>query len=48
MDTKGRIADSLPELLRLTEVGPHTYRVFQPSDSAEGRDVVFSGQLSVR
>lgn len=35
----------LPELLRLTDLGQGRYRVFQPSTSAEGRDVVFSGQL---
>lgn len=35
----------LPELLQLTELGDGRYRVFQPSTSAEGRDVVFSGQL---
>jgi len=34
-----------PEILRLSEVGEHQYEVFQPSTSAEGRDVVFSGQL---
>ncbi|MGY1743224.1 MULTISPECIES: acyl-CoA thioesterase [unclassified Blastococcus] len=35
----------LPELLQLTEVGDRRYHVFQPAESAEGRDVVFSGQL---
>ena len=35
----------LPELLQLTEVGERRYHVFQPAESAEGRDVVFSGQL---
>jgi acyl-CoA thioesterase II len=35
----------LPDLLRLTEVGERRYHVFQPAESAEGRDVVFSGQL---
>ncbi len=35
----------LPDILTLTEVGDHKYHVFQPSESAEGRDVVFSGQL---
>ena len=35
----------LPDILRLTEAGEHRYRVFQPAESAEGRDVVFSGQL---
>jgi acyl-CoA thioesterase len=35
----------LPDLLTLTDVGEHRYHVFQPSESAEGRDVVFSGQL---
>lgn len=35
----------LPDLLVLTDVGEHRYHVFQPAESAEGRDVVFSGQL---
>lgn len=35
----------LPELLELTDVGERRYHVFQPAESAEGRDVVFSGQL---
>ena len=35
----------LPNLLTLTEVGDRKYQVFQPTESAEGRDVVFSGQL---
>ena len=35
----------LPDLLTLTEVGDHRYHVFQPAEAAEGRDVVFSGQL---
>ncbi len=35
----------VPELLTLTELGDHRYEVFQPSEAAEGRDVVFSGQL---
>jgi len=35
----------LPDILTLTEVGERRYHVFQPSESAEGRDVVFSGQL---
>jgi acyl-CoA thioesterase II len=39
------MADDLPDLLTLTDAGDHRYRVFQPSESAEGRDVVFSGQL---
>lgn len=34
-----------PEMLRLTEIGERRYRVFQPGEAAEGRDVVFSGQL---
>ena len=34
----------LPGLLELTEIGPGRYRVFRPASSAEGRDVVFSGQ----
>jgi acyl-CoA thioesterase len=39
------MSDDMPELLNLTDVGDHRYRVFQPTESAEGRDVVFSGQL---
>jgi acyl-CoA thioesterase II len=35
----------LPDLLQLTEIGERHYHVTQPSESAEGRDVVFSGQL---
>ena len=35
----------LPDLLELTSVGERRYHVFQPAESAEGRDVVFSGQL---
>jgi len=35
----------VPDLLTLTEVGDLRYHVFQPAESAEGRDVVFSGQL---
>jgi acyl-CoA thioesterase II len=35
----------IPELLTLTDVGERHYEVFQPAESAEGRDVVFSGQL---
>jgi acyl-CoA thioesterase II len=35
----------LPDLLQLTEIGERRYRVTQPSESPEGRDVVFSGQL---
>ena len=35
----------LPDILRLTPVADHRYHVFQPAESAEGRDVVFSGQL---
>ncbi len=35
----------LPDLLTLTPAGPSRFHVFQPSESAEGRDVVFSGQL---
>lgn len=35
----------LPDILRLTQVADHHYQVFQPAESAEGRDVVFSGQL---
>ena len=35
----------IPPLLELTATGDHTYRVPQPTESAEGRDVVFSGQL---
>lgn len=35
----------LPDLLQLTEFGERRYHVTQPSESPEGRDVVFSGQL---
>jgi acyl-CoA thioesterase II len=35
----------IPELLTLADVGERRYEVFQPAESAEGRDVVFSGQL---
>jgi acyl-CoA thioesterase II len=35
----------LPDLLQLTEIGDRHYRVTQPPQSPEGRDVVFSGQL---
>ena len=35
----------LPDLLQLTEIGERRYQVTQPSESPEGRDVVFSGQL---
>jgi acyl-CoA thioesterase II len=35
----------LPDLLQLTEIGERHYQVTQPSESPEGRDVVFSGQL---
>ncbi len=35
----------LPDLLNLTDLGDGRFQVFQPSESAEGRDVVFSGQL---
>src|ERR1700738_2109546 len=38
-------ASDLPDLLTLTDVGEHRYQAFQPAESAEGRDVVFSGQL---
>ena len=34
----------LPDVLRLTEMGEGRYDVTQPAESAEGRDVVFSGQ----
>ncbi len=39
------MSGELPDLLELTEVGEQRYHVFQPEESAEGRDVVFSGQL---
>ncbi|MYE73208.1 MAG: hypothetical protein F4240_07970, partial [Acidimicrobiia bacterium] len=39
------MSGQLPDILELTEVGERRYHVFQPSESAEGRDVVFSGQL---
>lgn len=35
----------IPSLLRLKEVAPEKFEIFQPSESAEGRDVVFGGQL---
>ncbi|MBV1893614.1 MAG: thioesterase family protein [Ilumatobacteraceae bacterium] len=35
----------LPPILELTEAGDSKFTVYQPSESAEGRDVVFSGQL---
>lgn len=35
----------LPDILTLTDLGERRFRVFQPAESAEGRDVVFSGQL---
>lgn len=35
----------LPDLLTLTDVAENTFHAYQPSESAEGRDVVFSGQL---
>ena len=34
----------LPDVLRLTEMGEGRFEVTQPAESAEGRDVVFSGQ----
>jgi acyl-CoA thioesterase len=39
------VSPAVPPLLALTATGDHTYRVPQPTESAEGRDVVFSGQL---
>jgi acyl-CoA thioesterase II len=41
----GDARSDLPDLLQLAEIGVGRYLVTQPSDSAEGRDVVFSGQL---
>ena len=35
----------VPELLQLDEIGDGRYQVHHPSESAEGRDVVFSGQI---
>ena len=35
----------MPDLLQLTEIGDRRYRVTQPPETPEGRDVVFSGQL---
>jgi acyl-CoA thioesterase len=35
----------LPDVLQLTEIGERRYRVTQPAEPPEGRDVVFSGQL---
>jgi acyl-CoA thioesterase II len=37
--------NDLPDLLTLSETGSRRYEVFQPAESAEGRDVVYSGQL---
>ena len=34
----------LPDILQLDDVGGGRYRIHMPSGSAEGRDVVFSGQ----
>lgn len=45
MATDSVSTGELPDILKLTEVGERTYRVTQPQESAEGRDVVFSGQL---
>ena len=33
------------DMLKLEELGPGKYRVHQPEEQAEGRDVVFGGQL---
>jgi acyl-CoA thioesterase len=35
----------MPDLLTLKDLGDNRYEPFQPAESAEGRDVVFSGQL---
>jgi acyl-CoA thioesterase II len=35
----------LPELLQLSQLSERRFHAFQPSESAEGRDVVYSGQL---
>jgi acyl-CoA thioesterase len=35
----------LPEMLRLSDVADKRYSAYQPTESAEGRDVVYSGQL---
>jgi acyl-CoA thioesterase II len=35
----------VPDLLTLKDLGENRYEPFQPAESAEGRDVVFSGQL---
>jgi acyl-CoA thioesterase len=37
--------DELPDVLRLDETGPGRYRVRQPKEQTEGRDVVFGGQF---
>jgi acyl-CoA thioesterase-2 len=37
--------DDLPDLLTLSDTGNRRFNVFQPAESAEGRDVVYSGQL---
>ena len=39
------MVSDLPDMLQLTEIGERRYRVTQPSEPPEGRDVVFSGQL---
>jgi acyl-CoA thioesterase-2 len=43
--TESASVGELPDILRLTEVGDRIYRVTQPEESAEGRDVVYSGQI---
>lgn len=45
MDDKSASAAQVPNVLKLFEVGDHTYRANHPEETAEGRDVVFSGQL---
>src|SRR5262245_4791459 len=39
------MARALPDVLHLDKVAEGKFRVRQPSEQAEGRDVVFGGQL---
>lgn len=45
MDDNGASDAQVPNVLKLRELGEHTYRTNHPEETAEGRDVVFSGQL---
>jgi acyl-CoA thioesterase len=44
MTVADRAPSDLPDVLQLDEAGPLRFRVRQPRESAEGRDVVFGGQ----